>query len=124
MEISNFIFILDGLCETEAVKDIGYLIGLVMLALKIAVPIILIIVGMVEMVQAITSQDENAIKKAGGKLTKKAVAAIAVFLIVTIVNLLMGLIGGTDYKECLNGCISHPLGKECTAPLKSNSSAE
>lgn len=118
----NFIYLLEGaeiLCDKSAVQDIAYLIGIVMLALKIAVPIILIIVGMTEMIQAITSQDENQIKKAGTKLVKKAVAAIAVFLITLIVGLLMGLIGGKDYEACMD-CVNGPFSSKCGAQLKGN----
>ena len=82
--------------------------GYVFLLIKIATPIILIVVGMIDMTKAITGKDEDAIKKAQNKLIKKAIAAVSVFLVCTIVNTLMTvIIGNTDYKECAS-CFNNP----------------
>ena len=58
------------------------------------------------------SKDENKIKDAQHKLIKKAIAAVLVFLIVTIVGVLMRLIGADDYKGCMT-CINSPFSSEC-----------
>ena len=64
------------------------------------------------MAKAVTEKDENKIKDAQQKLIKKAIAAVLVFLIVTIVGVLMRLIGAGEYKDCMT-CINSPFSSEC-----------
>ncbi len=98
-----------NLCEEQAIINVTYLIGIVMLGIKIAVPIILIIVGMTDLLQAISKEGgDDALKKAQSALVKKAIGAVAIFLIATIVGLLMSLIGGDQYKDCMD-CINSPF---------------
>ena len=67
-------------------------------AIRIAVPIILILVGMFDMGRAITLQKEDEIKKAQQLLVRKAVAAAIVFIIVS-----------ARAQECLGGKIDFVL---------------
>lgn len=99
-----------NLCGEQAVIDITYLIGLVVFGIKVAVPIILIVVGMTKMLSAISHQDDKEVKKAQEALVQKAIAAVVVFLMATIVGLLMGVIGGTQYEDCMD-CINSPFTK-------------
>ena len=66
-----------------------------------------IVVGMLDLAKAVTEKNEDNIKKAQQALIKKAIAAVVVFLIVTIVALLMNLIGNKDYEKCMT-CINDP----------------
>ena len=88
------------------------LVGIAVFIIKVVVPIILIVVGMLDMAKAVTEKDENKIKDAQHKLIKKAIAAVLVFLIVTIVGVLMRLIGAGEYKDCMT-CINSPFSSEC-----------
>lgn len=123
MNLTSLLYLLDDvnsvgdLCSKQAVINITYLIGIVILAIKVAVPIILIVTGMVGLLGAISQQDEKALKTAQGALVKKAIGAVAVFLVATIVGLLMGLIGGNEYEDCMN-CINAPFSTSCD--FKSN----
>ena len=70
---------------------IGNLVHLIVLAIQVVVPILLIIWGMIDFAKAIIGQDEDKIK-AGQKLfMKRLIAAVVVFLIVTIVQLAIRL---------------------------------
>ena len=66
--------------------------------IKIGVPIILILMGAIDLGKAVLASDDKEIKAATGKLTKRAIAAVAVFFAVTIVDIVMGLVdrGGVD----------------------------
>ena len=65
--------------------------------IKILVPIALLIFGVIDLSKAVIASDEKEIKAAQGKLTKRAIAAAAVFFAVTIVNVVMGLVAkGTE----------------------------
>ncbi len=102
-------------------KPILGLVGWVILGIKIAVPIILIVIGMVDMAKAVTEKDEKAIKEAQTKLVKKAVAAVIVFLIGTLVGLLMTLVGADEWREAgCDTCLSYPW--QCPMNLTSTPS--
>lgn len=64
--------------------------------IQIGIPIILIIMGTVDLGKAVMSSDDKEIKGATSKLIKRAIAAIAVFFISTIVSLLMGMFDNID----------------------------
>ena len=80
--------------------------------IQIGVPILLIVMGSIDLGRAVLSSDDKEIKAATSKLIKRAIAAIAVFFVATIVTLLMGLFaksgadssegveGTTDWKTC------------------------
>ena len=51
------------------------IVGIVVLGIRIAVPIILIVVGMLDLAKAVTEKSEDNIKKAQQGLIKKAIAA-------------------------------------------------
>jgi len=59
--------------------------------IRIAVPILLIVLGSVDMGTAVVSDDKDSMKKAGSKLVKRCIAAVAIFFIPLIVNLLVGI---------------------------------
>ena len=108
-----------ALCgELEPVLKI---VGIVVWGIKVVVPIILILVGMLDLAKAVTEKSEDKIKEAQQKLIKRAIAAVLVFLVVTFVSLLMGLIGGKDYESCKE-CILHPF--RCHINLEDVNSGE
>ena len=94
------------------------LVGIVVWGIKVIVPIILIIVGMLDLAKAVGEKDEKQIKEAQQKLIKRAIAAVLVFLVVTLVGIVMVLIGAEDYKDCMY-CINHPF--KCKNTLDVNS---
>ena len=106
----NLIYFLDLECSEIATSDIGGIIRTVYNAIRIGVPIILIIVGMVGMGKAIAQQKEDEIKKAQSVLVKQAVAAVIVFLMLSGVKILVGAIGGTETET---SCIDAILNKSC-----------
>ena len=67
---------------------------------KIIIPIALILAGTFDLGKAIMAGDEKEIKAATQIMIKRVVAGVAVFLIVTIVMLVTGLVGGDDWKDC------------------------
>ena len=73
--------------------------------IKIAVPIILIILGMLDMGKAVASQKEDEIKKGQKTLMSRCIAAGIVFFVVAIVQLLFGIIGADDDNKTMWNCI-------------------
>lgn len=76
--------------------------------IQIGIPILLIVMGSIDLGKAVMSSDDKEIKGATGKLIKRAIAAVAVFFVTTIVSLLMGLFtksgtgveGTTSWQAC------------------------
>lgn len=64
--------------------------------IQIGIPILLILMGTIDLGKAVMSNDDKEIKGATGKLIKRAIAAVAVFFVVTIVSVVMGWLGKTD----------------------------
>lgn len=116
MDMLNLVnFMLD--CNTPEVRQIMGLIGWVVWGIKVIVPIILIIVGMLDMAKAVNSKSEDDIKKAQNALIKKAIAAVIVFLVPTLVGLIMGVIGAENYKGCLT-CVNKPSSADCAIDVE------
>ena len=102
---------------SEICSDMGpilRIVGIVVWGIKVIVPIILIVVGMIDLAKAVGEKSDDKIKEAQNKLIKRAIAAVLVFLVVTFVGLLMGLIGANDYEACMD-CINHPFSGKCKA---------
>lgn len=77
----------------------GQIVGIISLAvniIKIVVPILLIIWGMLDLGKAVMAQKEDEIKKGQQTFIKRIVAAAIVFFIVTIVQLVVDLVAGDD----------------------------
>lgn len=67
--------------------------------IQIGIPIILIVMGSIDLGKAVMSSDDKEIKGATSKLIKRAIAAVAVFFVTTIVSLLMDMFAKTDVSE-------------------------
>lgn len=77
---------------------------------KIFVPILLIISGMIAFMKATFSSNvEEDLKKAKTKLINSIIAAVIIFFIISIVNFAIGLIAGKNnqFMKCIN-CFVNP----------------
>lgn len=68
--------------------------------LKWLIPIGLVIFGMLDLGKAVIAGKEDEMKKATGTLVKRVIYAVAIFLVVTIVTFVMGLVGSKSWKTC------------------------
>lgn len=92
--------------------DIAKITSMAVTILKIAVPVLLIIWGMLDLGKAVMAQKEDEIKKGQQTFIKRLVAAALVFFIVTIVGLVIKLIGGD--KDGAWGCAKCFINGGCT----------
>jgi len=78
--------------------------------IQFLIPVGLIIMGSVDLGKAVLSSDDKEIKQATSKLIKRAIAAVAIFFIVLIVKLVMGLVSESNnnnqdslnWQDCWN----------------------
>lgn len=78
--------------------------------IQIGIPIILILLGMLDLGKAVVASKEDEIKAAQKLLIKRAIYALAIFFVVLIVQLVFGLLSTTgdsdiaseseSWKEC------------------------
>lgn len=64
--------------------------------IQIGIPIILIILGMLDLGKAVIASKEDEIKSAQKLLIKRAIYAVAIFFIVLIVTAVFNLVGSTS----------------------------
>ena len=80
-----------SLC-TGGVSQIVALAKMVIKVLQIAVPIGLIVMGTIDMAKAVIAGDEKKMKEAQKPFIKRIIAAIIVFLIPIIVNMVLSFV--------------------------------
>ena len=95
-------------------KDILSLVGIILTVFKIAIPIIIIAIGMVDLGKAALSSKPEEIKKQATSLLWRFVGGVFIFFLPSLVMLLFKLIGPwgpveaqTDYNICYS-CVVHP----------------
>ena len=81
------------------VQGVFTTIGWVFFILKIVVPIILIVMGSIDLAKAVAASKDDEIKKAVGSLVKRAVLGVLIFFIPTILSFVVELIGGDDIYD-------------------------
>lgn len=81
--------------------------------IKIAAPIVLIIMGMIDMLTAVIANDEKKIKEAQAKFPRRLLPAALIFLIVTIMQLLVGILAdGRTESDSIMKCIDCMISDE------------
>jgi len=91
-----------GICSAPEVLEVMRIIKIVLTIIKIAVPIILIIFGMITYIRAILDPDDNRIAKANKTIVNMLIAAASIFLIPTIVETIFNIVGSNsnDIIDC------------------------
>ena len=71
-------------------------------AIKVLVPVILIVMSMVELLKNVMSGDDGEIKKNNKKIINRFIAGVAIFVTMSIVSLIFSLIGENSSLSCLS----------------------
>lgn len=74
-------------------EEITSILGSIVTLIQIAVPILLVILGMLDLGKAVTSQKEDEIKKAQSILIKRLIYGVLIFLVIAIVKFILGIVG-------------------------------
>ena len=118
MMLMNIVQLLDATVNPEGpCRGFGFIVRIIKNGLfpilQIGIPIILIVLGTLDLGKAVISSDDKAVKEAQSKLIKRCIYAILVFFIVTLINLLFTMVGniaGDDAPGLKNWseCWSNP----------------
>lgn len=102
--------ILNGAAIDEKIPNT---VRTIIVVIQIAVPILLVVFGMMDLVKAVMGQKEDEIKKGQQTLVKRIVAAILVFFVIAIVKFVISLVADKD-KPGFNSCVDCFLNGTCT----------
>lgn len=78
-------------------------VGAIVMLIQVVVPILLIIWGMLDFAKAVIGGDEDKIKAGQKTFIKRLIAAVILFLVVTVVKLLLNLVGTLTDDPGTNG---------------------
>lgn len=81
-----------------------YVVHLIIVIIKIAVPIMLVILGMLDLGKAVAASKEDEIKKGQQMFVKRIVAAILVFVVTLVVQIVAKFASSKDVNvvNCMN----------------------
>ena len=94
---SDIIFSCEALFGTSF---IGFLKRNVYIPFVIAIPILLIVLTTIDFAKVVFSEDKEGIKKAGTKFGKRAIMAVIILLVPTILIFIADTIGVDEVQEC------------------------
>lgn len=86
-------------------------------AIKIAVPILLVIFGSIDLVKGITAQKDDEIKKGQQIFIKRLIAGALVFFVFMVVQLVISLAAGNSGKansQNIMTCVNCFINNNCT----------
>ena len=72
--------------------------------IKFAIPVLVVVFGLIDLGKAVMSAKEDEIKKNQGLLIKRLIIAVLVFFVVALTEFLVGIVGGDDeeYSHCFD----------------------
>ena len=79
-----------------------YVVSTIVMLIKIVVPILLIIFGMLDLAKAVIASKEDEIKKAQMTFVKRLIAAVIVFFVVSLVQLVVRFVASNDENSIMS----------------------
>ena len=92
-------FFLDDISYCDSLSSIISILQAIVGLFQFGIPILLIIFGMLDLGKAVIASKEEEMKKTQGMLIRRFIYAVAVFLVVTLVTLVMNIVGDAQIKE-------------------------
>lgn len=115
----NNLFLIGAIHFCENTANVWQIIGYVLLVFKIVIPILLIVLGMMDLGKAVVASKDDEIKKATTHLAFRAAAAVIIFFLPTLVGMVLSLVSNfsesgakDDYDTC-RACITNPNSATC-----------
>lgn len=82
---------------------------------QIAVPVVLVVLGMIDLSKSITNEKEDEIKKAQKLFVKRLIAAAFIFFVFAAVKFLISLVAdGEDNKNNIIDCAECFINNDCS----------
>jgi len=112
----------ENVCNTfdsgigSAIRILGHLL----LIIKIIVPVVIIVLGMIDFGKAVLSSDDKAMTKAVGALTRRIIAGVVIFLAPGLVSAILnifGITGGIEDETRFGACTQCILNASDHCPM-------
>ena len=123
LQILDTVAAYNSFCSDSA--SIWQIIGYVVNIFKIAIPIIIVLFAIMDLGKAVMAGKEDEIKNAQNMLIKRIIYGVAIFFVVTIVQVVFNLVGDGLFGTKGDGvvcwaCVSNPTGDTCTTNANKN----
>lgn len=87
------------ICANENLQPVWSLVGTIINIIWIGIPIVLIVLGSIDLGQAVISSKEDEVKKAKKAFINRLLYAVAVFAVVWLVTILLDFVGGLGLDD-------------------------
>ena len=97
-------FLAESICAMESLNPVRKVVGFVVKTLWIGIPLLMIILGMIDLGKAVVAIKEDEVKKAWKAFGRRLLYTVAVFAVVWIVGLVLNTVsdigdGAIGYDE-------------------------
>ena len=91
-------YLLD-ICTDQSLDPVWKLLGYLVNAIMVGIPILLIVLGMLDLGKAVIASKEDEVKKATKAFGKRFLYAIGVFAVVWMVTFVLNMVSGLGLKD-------------------------
>ena len=82
-------------------------LGEIIYIIRIVIPVIIILLGTLDLGKAVMAGEDKKIKEAQGMLIKRLIYGVAIFFVVAIVQVVFGLVDDADTSKACFTCIAN-----------------
>ena len=99
LEVSNATMANSTLCDGILVPNqLFNIVSVLIKGIRIAVPVLLIIFGMMDFAKSVIAKKEEDVKKHQQAFVKRLISAVVVFLLIWVVQFVVNVISGVEDK--------------------------
>ncbi len=103
-------------CSAGGIENVQNIVHTIITIIQVAIPVLLIIFGMLDLGKAVVASKEDEIKKGQQTFIKRLIAAAIVFLVIFIVKIVVNVlvpngndtVNNEDLWSCANKFINGP----------------
>lgn len=107
----EFVQILETVDNCQGLGSIVKVVKGVLDIIRLVIPILLILLGTIDLGKAVISSDDKEVKASQGRLIKRVIYAVAIFFVATLVTLIMNIVAGATASD--NTASSVPNWGDC-----------
>lgn len=98
----------EGFCEEDSTRRVLSLVGIILMIAKVLVPLIIILIGSIDLFKAVMSKDEKDLMKSVKSIGLRLLVGIFIFFVPTIVDVVIDLVrDGHNENQCVE-CVLNP----------------
>lgn len=94
-------FLFQDFCDTPngQLYDIVNIVGIVVTVIQIAIPILLVILAMIDLGKMVVTSKDDDRKKIQSLMIKRIIAAVAVFFLIALIRMVIGIMNISETSE-------------------------